>query len=420
MNILLDNWPFFVAMFLLMCGSAFFSGSEAAFFSLGTGDRKALAQGGFLGRLVDRLLAKPERLLSAVLLGNLMVNLTFFTLSAILMFKLRNDGQAALGGILSLVNLFALIIFSEMLPKDIAVLAPRPIATLTALPISWVVRLLAPIMPVLDRVNLLSRRLFFPKFVAEPYLRVADLERAVELSKTDAALLRREQRVLQNIVSLSDITAEEMMRPRALLKTFRPPVSLDDVAERLGMTLPLSGYLVITEPTTEEIAAAVSLRRLYRDDTRTAWQETSAPVVYVPWSVSVAAVLEQLRSSKREVAAVVNEYGETIGILTLDDIIETLFARDPSRSRRLHLSKPIRKIGANLWHVGGLTNLRRVSRELDVTLPFHESVTVGGLLQEILERFPEIGDVCDFGPCTFRVLEISDDHAILAELRLNT
>ncbi len=403
-------------MFLLMIASAFFSASEAAFFCLGTADRKRLAEGGPLARLAAGLIAAPERLLTAALLGNLMANLMFFTLSSILLFKFPED-QVALGGIVSLCTLVGLIVFCEMLPKNIAILAPRAIATLTALPLGWVVRLLTPIMPVLEGVNVLSRRLLFPKFISEPYLRIADIERAVKLSKEDAALLRREQKVLQNIVSLADVTAEEMMRPRPLLKTFRPPVSLDVLRD---VSFPQSGYLLVTEADTEEIASAVSLKRLFKEDFRRQWGEHSSPVLYVPWSVPVAEVLEQLRHANREVAAVVNEFGETIGILTLDDIAETLFAREPSRARRLYQRTPITKTGANLWHVNGLANLRHLSRQLDIALPVHESVTVAGLLQELLERFPNVGDECEWGPCTLRVLSISEaDRFITVELRLN-
>lgn len=353
----------------------------------------------------------------SVLLANLMVNLVFFTLSSIVVFQLQQQNATGLAGGFVFVSLFALIIFSEMLPKDLGVLMPQTLAVVAAAPMIWVMRLLSPILPLLAKVNFFSQRLFFPEFESEQYLRLGDLERAVELSQEDAALLKREQRVLQNIVSLSDLHVEELMRPRPLLAIFRPPVTLDMVASRFGTTLPSSGYLVITEETTEEIASAVSLTRFTGEST-SAWDAHSEPVLYIPWSSTAGKALELLRENDRSVAAVVNEYGETIGILTLDDIIETLFTRSPGRVSRLHRRPAIRKLAGQRWEASGLANLRQLARKFGVELPFHESVTLAGLLQEILERFPLPGDHCLWGPFDILVTKITEDGEVRMELRL--
>ena len=420
MAVLLAYVPAFAVMLVLMAASFLFSAAEAAFFSLSREDRCRLAEGGRLAKLAAELGERSEPLLNSILLGNLIVNLLAFTLSAVVVFRLQESGYGTLAGGVALASLFGVIIFCEILPKDLAILAPRFFAVLFALPISFVVRMLKPLLPAMKTINILSRRLIWPDFEAETLLRIGDLEKAVSLSREDATLLKQEQRVLQNIVLLSEIRVEELMRPRSHIKIFKPPVSLDRVAEELNGRLPRSGFLLISEPDSDEIASAVSLNRLTAVPPGTLWQSDAAPILCVPWSISVAEAFEQLRKSDKEIAAVLNEFGETIGVLTIDDIFQTLFIREQSRSRSLFNRHEIRRINSDRWEVNSLTGLRRLQRKFGIELPGHSSVTVGGLLREILERLPRQGDVCRWGPFEFHVAALADGNDdMVIELRVD-
>ena len=113
-----------------------------------------------------------------------------------------------------------MIVLGEMLPKTIGVLQPRVLASLVSLPLAALVRALDPVMPVFTAANNLLQRLLFPNFKREPYLEISDLERAIELSTADAHLAAREQSALRNIVLLSELPAEELMRPRNQYPSF--------------------------------------------------------------------------------------------------------------------------------------------------------------------------------------------------------
>jgi CBS domain containing-hemolysin-like protein len=269
---------------------------------------------------------------------------------------------------------------------------------------------------VLSFLNLLTRRVLYPNFEPEPYLRVGDLERAVALSGDDAALLKREQRALQNIVALSDMEAAELMRPRSWLKTFRPPVTFEQILIELGGTLPRSGYCLVTEPDSDEIVSALSLTRLTAENLTTAWEEQFEDVIYVPWSTSVAEVFDRLQQTQHKVAVVVNEFGETIGIITIDDIIATLFTREQGRSRGLLNRRELQRIGDNRWQLTGLTSLRTLERKFNVSFRKYSSLTVGGLLREILERLPRISDTCQVETLQFHVVNVEGSHELMVEL----
>jgi CBS domain containing-hemolysin-like protein len=405
--------PWLGAMALLIACSAFFSASEAAMFYLRPQDVRLLATGNPSQRLAARLLDDPDRLLTAVLFWNLVTNIAYFTIVSVAGFRLGREesyGQSATVAF-GVVSLFLIIFFSEMVPKSLAVLSARRFAGWMGTPLAVAVRFADPIMPVLRFANVLSQRLVWPRFEPEPYLEVSDLERAIELSTGNKQLVKQEQAALRNIVLLSDIRVDEWMRPRTQFRVFQPPVSLTD----LGGEMTPSGYLLVTEPDSEEVAAAIHLKEL-SEVPQEHLEHHAEPVVHVPWCTTVADTLQQLRQRRRQVAAVVNEYGETIGILTLEDVLDTVFTYSPSRSRILLNLKPIHYIAPGVWMVAGVTSLRRLASDLKVGFPPSRSVTIAGVIQEKLGRLAEAGDAFDWGHFHVRVLEAPQRGHMLIEL----
>lgn len=407
----MEQLPWLLAMGTLILASAFFSCSEAALFYLSRGDRRRLALGNPAQRLAARLLNDSDRLLTAILFCNLLINVAYFTISSIASINLERGGSHTEAGLLAVGSLITLIVFAEMLPKNLAVLQPRMISTLAAVPLMAVIRLLGPVLSAFRLVSLLSQRVLWPNFESEPYLRVGDLEKAVELSTSDATLLSQEQNVLQSLVLLSDIRVEELMRPRTRFLSFRPPVSIGDLKGRM----PPSGYLLVTEPDSDEVTGAVPLLDLaHIPDNHL--ERLAAPVAYVPWCTTAAHALELLHRGGHRVAAVVNELGETIGVLTAEDVLDTIFIHTASRSERLLKREPIRRVGDGVWMATGMTGLRRLARYFDVPRPPSKGVTVAGVIQEALERLPATGDECRWGPLQFKVLDVPERGQLLVEV----
>ena len=403
MNDPLSIWQFtpqLVAMAVLVACSAFFSGSEAALFYLRADDRRTLGKGGPSRRLVVQLLESPERLLSAILFWNLVINMAYFAIVSIISIRFKDAGLYTEARTLPMVALLIIILLSEMLPKNMAVLHPRMVAASVSIPLALAIRLVDPVMPVLRLINLVSRRLLFPRLQPEPYLEIEDLERAITVGTQDAELAQQEQAVLQHIVALAEIQVEEVMRPRPQYQAFRPPVHLSDLR---GQLTP-SGYVLVTEPESDEIAAAIPLKHLSKIPAEQL-ERHAEQVLYIPWSASVATTLEQLRNQERSVAAIINEYGETIGIVTIDDIVETVLHQEKGRSERLLQTASIASVGSEVWEVTGMTTLRRLRKQLKLQIPRTKSLTVAGLLQEQLQRLPQQGDVVEWNQLKFTVLQ---------------
>jgi len=146
------------------------------------------------------------------------------------------------------------------------------------------------------------------------------------------------------------------------------------------------------------------------------------PIIYVPWCTTVAAVMEKLAKQNLQVAAVVNEHGQTIGVATLDDILDTIFTMSASRdAETTNVEEPsIRQGEDGTWVVTGITSLRMLSRELAVSLPESRNVTVRGVIQEVLQRLAKPGDRCIWGNLEFLVTDAPHRGRMRVQVRMYT
>lgn len=415
MEILRELGIYILAMLLLAGLSGFWSSSEAALFYLKPAQRQSLARGKASQRTAARLMEHPDRLLSGILFFNLATNMLFFACSSIC--SLRLERMESQGGFVAFLfgsaSLLLLIFCGELIPKTIGVLMPLQISQWVAIPLSIALRAIAWMTPTLERVNLVSRRILWPDFRPEPYLDANDLEQAIEISGADSAIVKHEQAALRNMVELSSIRVDEWMRPRAQFEVFRPPVALADLEGRV----PIGGFVLVAEPDSEEISLAIRLDGC-RELPQRGLETLGSPVVYLPWCATVADALQSMRKDEREVTVVVNEYGETTGVLTMDDILDTVFTYAPSRSKRLLDRNPLHPVDEGRWVVSGIMSLRQLSRRLAVEIPRTHSVTVAGVIQETMQRMAEVGDRCSWGPFVFRVIDIAGPGNMAVELTL--
>ena len=393
-------------MVILILLSALFSGSEAALFSLTPRHRRQLPRGGTGGRIADALLKDSERLLSAILFWNLLINMTYFAIASIVAGKLESSpqGGTTLAFTFTSLSLLAIIFFSEMLPKSIAVLSPTRASILIAWPLGLAIRLVSPILPVVKTANVLAGRLFWPSFAPESEIDLADIERAVELGTDDAALLRRERTAMRSLVEIAETRASELMRPRSKLRLVPMPIQ----AEQLFEEFPAGGYTMITDAEGEKIVGALGIRML-RPSQFDDYQRFVEPVIYVPWAAPVARVLDQLNEEDVSVAVVVDEYGDAIGALSIDRIFRRMLAPERDQFEETRALRAIQQIGENAYRVGGSVSLRQLTKRLNVAIPDESIATVAGFIQRNNERLPRVGDTAELGGFRLTVTEETGD-----------
>ncbi len=393
-------------MGVLILLSALFSGSEAAFFSLPHPERVRLKRRGVSGRMAASLLDDSDRLLSAILFWNLLINMTYFAIASIVGTKLQEDpgGGSSLAIGFTAGSLVVIIFFSEMLPKSIAVLAPARLCLLVAPPMNIAVKIVGPVLPLVKATNLAVLRLIWPSFRPEPEIDLADIERAIELSTDDAALLQRERIVLSGLVEMAEIRVGELMRLRSKMQL----CNADEVQQIFSEPMPPSGYVLITGDDGEVIIGAIGIRQLRPsqiDDVTAAME----PVIYVPWSARVSQVLDQLNDDDRSVAIVVNEFGEVLGAVTIDDILQSVFTSRHNVDDDTMGEASIQLLAENHYRVHGSASARALAKRLGIETIEEGVTTVAGLIQRHNERLPRVGDRAPLDRFTLEVIEENDD-----------
>jgi len=395
-----------LAMAVLMTLSAFFSGSETAMFYLSPDELRAMRVGNGRERAVAALLTNPDRLLTAVLFWNLLVNMTYFAVSVVATSRVANASGPAAAGTFSVFALALIILMGEVLPKSVAVVFRRRLSVLLVWPLAAVVKLVDPIAPPLAALTAALRRAFWPKLVPESFLDSADLERAIEASTASREVIHMEQQVLHNVLDLSEIRLEEAMRPRGSYQVLTPPVRLSD----LKGPLPPGGFVALREADRDDIDRVIPLFDL-SSLPEEHLESKAIDLVHLPWCATLADALQLIRNKRAAAVSVVNEHGETIGITTRDDLLDALLIPEADRAKRLLRRDPVLEIGPGAYHVEGITTLRHLAARLtlpDFVSDEEENVTVAGLVAEELEHVPEIGESIRWRGYAFKVIEVTD------------
>ncbi|WP_166820308.1 CNNM domain-containing protein [Thalassoroseus pseudoceratinae] len=387
----------------LVIGSGFFSSSETALFFLSQDELRRFRVGKAPERIAASLMREPDRLLTAVLFWNLVINLLYFAVTVIVSHKLADAGQSAAAAGFGLFSLFFIILIGEVLPKSFAVVFRKFLARTVSLPLSVAVRILDPIIPHLARLTRIARRTFWPGLVREPHLAAEDLERLIEVAKQSAEVVEHERHVLQNILDLSVISVEEAMRPRGTYVTMSPPVNLAD----LGGEVPPGEIIALVPEGSDEIYAAVSMNQVPFSQ-QTNLERIADVVQPVPWCSTLTYALTEMKANWTNVLSVVNEYGETIGIVLKDDILDGMLAAQPSRARRLLQREPVVEVKPGEFHVDGVTTLRYLCLRLGLEYePTPDGlITLAGLMYELLEHIPVVGDECDWRGYHLKVTDV--------------
>ncbi len=306
---------------LIIC-SALISGSEAAFFSLTPGQKDALKQEGDpRGERVLWLLSKPDYLLGTILQANNVVNILIVLLSTMLMGYLFDFTSSPVLEFMvnTICVTFFLLIFGEVSPKIIATHYPVQFAKMMAMPISALYPVTKPFNTLMTRfTNHISDR-----FESHGEVTLEELSEAVDIAASNAG---EEKRILKSIVKLPTISVEKIMKPRVDVVAIDMDSTNEDVikiANECGFS-----RLPVYQEDLDDIKGFLYIKDMlpYIADRSKPfnWKEHIREAYYVPESKKINDLLEEFRAKKMHLAVVVDEYGGTDGIVTLEDILEEI------------------------------------------------------------------------------------------------
>ena len=390
----LDDVPLFwelAALALLLVASGFFSIAETSMMALNRYRlRHLVAQGHGGARRAAALLRHTDRLLGAILIGNNVVNAAAATLASVIAVELVGQGRMAYA-VSTLGISFIIIVFAEITPKVIGASYPERIA----LPLAYVLGPLQRLLtPAIWFVNLFSRPLL--RLVG---LRPGEASEAPRLSPEEIRTLVRESSafmprkhvtILLNLFDLTDITVQDIMLPRARIESIRLDDDMAVIARQLGTSYHMR--LPVFRDARGDVLGVLHLRKVLAPllagtlDKAQIEALLAAPY-FVPASTPVFAQMQYFQENEERIALVVDEYGELMGLVTLEDIIEEIIGKFtttlPSAAHALAWGED------GTVSADGATPVRELNRALGLDLPTDGPKTLNGLILEQLRDIPE-------------------------------
>lgn len=390
----------FVILLLL---SAAFSGSETAYFSLDAGDRARLsADEKGPGRRIVRLLGRSTDLLSAILIGNLLVNTAISVLASSLC--LQWFGPAGLAVAVPVVTLL-LLLLGEITPKLLALQMRLSLARGMRAPLEGWLWLNGPVLAVVRAlVGGLLRILPESKGGARP-LRADELQTACDLAVEEGKLTETEGRSLSRLLQLEELEVIQIMTPRTAVVSLRRDMSL---RQMLGMAR-RAGYnrYPVLDPESGRPVGLFHLKDLLQQSptSERPLENTLRPLLFVPESKAVAALLDEMAQGDAHLAAVVDEHGDFTGIVTMADCLQSLLGAVGDTPR---FDTELLPFGGGGWVVGGRADLRELQETCGVSLPpSRDYVTIAGFLMARLGRVLQPGDAWEEAGYRIEVLEMT-------------
>ena len=395
-------------VFLLLC-SAFFSSSETGMLSLNRYRLRHQAKEGHRGakRAID-LLSRPDRLLGTILVGNNFVNILASSIATVLAMQLWGEAGIAIA---TIGLTFLLLIFGEITPKTLAALRPEAIAYPVSLPLSLLQKVLYPLVAMLGWISNGMLRLIGvdPSKKGTDSLSTEELRSVVRESGSDLPMNR--QSMLLGILDLERVTVDDIMIPRNEVAG----IDLEDDLEVIVGQLRTTPHtrLPVFHKDINQIEGIVHMRQIARllshdQLTKESLLQACNEPYFVPENTPLSTQLLNFQKQKRRIGIVVDEYGDVLGIVTLEDILEEIVGefsnQDALRSPDIHPQDDGTLV------IDGAAYLREINRALGWQLPCDGPKTLNGLITEALEQIPDSGICLQIGLYRLEILQAADNR----------
>jgi len=411
-------WGLIAIVVVLIALSAFFASTETALMSLNRYRLRHQAQSGnHSARIAEKLLARPDRLIGVILLGNTFANFGAAGLTGLIALRLWGDIGLAIATVVVSILMF---VFGDLAPKTYGAIHPERIA----LPSAWVYAILVRVLyPIVWAANLVANAVLkllgvSPEKTASHSLSADELRTLV--AEANTLIPTRHQNMLMSILDLEKITVDDIMIPRNEIAGLDVESDWDDVLEvlRTGPHTRLPVYEgglenIIGILHLKKVAQALAHGKLDKDEL-IAIARAREPY-FVPSGTTLNTQLLNFQRLRRRIALIVNEYGDIQGLVTLEDLLEEIvgeFTTDPGS-----LHKDIHRDTDGSYVVNGSINIRTLNRRLGWDLPTTGPRTLNGLILEYLETIPDVGVSLRLGNYSADILQTADNTVKTVRMR---
>lgn len=399
-----------ISLIVMVVISAYFSGSETGMMTLNRYRLRHMAkQGNRAAKRVEKLLRKPDRLISLVLIGNNLVNILASAIATIVGMRLYgNAGVAIATGVLT----FVVLVFAEVLPKTIAALYPEKVAFPSSVLLGPLQIVMMPLVWLLNTVTRLLMRLVGIKadVVVSGALSKEELRTIVHESRSQMS--RRNQDMLLSVLDLEKVSVNDIMVPRNEIVG----IDINDDWKSIVRQLTHSphGRIVLYRESLDDTISMLRVREAYRlmtekqEFTKEMLLRAADEIYYIPEGTPLSVQLVKFQRNKKKVGLVVDEYGDVQGLLTVEDILEEIVG-DFTTSMSPTLAEEVTPQNDGSVIIDGTANVRELNKAFNWQLPEEEARTINGMLLEALEEIPAAGTRVRIAHYDIDILDVQDN-----------
>lgn len=408
------NYPvYIIAMLACVIGSAYFSATETAFSSLNKTRIKTLAEDGHKrAKLVLKLSNDYDRLISTILIGNNIVNILVASLGTLMFVKLLGEDIGAT--VSTVVVTVVVLIFGEISPKSIAKDFPEKFAMFSAPIIQFLIWILTP----LNFLFWLWKKFLslFLKKKDDEKLSQAELLMFVEEVQEGGSIDTNEGHLLRNAIEFGDLKAEDILTHRVDLEALPVDATPEEVAEKFENSK--FSRLPVYEEDIDHIVGILHLKDFYGINgiTTQPISEIMTPPLFIHRTEKISDLLKQLQTTKSHMAVVVDEYGGTLGIVTMEDILEELVG--DIWDEHDDVLEDVRNIGYDTYRVNCSMSMDDFCQQFDIDAQ-SESSTVNGWISEQLDKIPQKGDKFSYKNLDITVTDIDSHRPLFVSVHVN-
>ncbi|WP_229110004.1 hemolysin family protein [Halapricum desulfuricans] len=393
---------------LLLMGSGFFSSSEIALFSLPSHQIDAMVEQGLLGaNAVKTLKEDPHRLLVTILVGNNMVNITMSSVSTTIVGFYFDAGTAVIVSSLGITSM--VLVFGETAPKSYAVENTELHARRVARGLKVVEKVLWPLITLFYHLTSVVNRIVggSSPSIESTYVSREEIRNMIKTGERDGVLDEEERQILQRTLRFTDATAKEVMTPRLDMATVAKDASVEEAIKSCIQ----SGHarLPVYADSLDNVVGIFDIRDLdasdYDDFADLEVADVLNPTLHVPESKNVDDLLTEMRENRMHMVVVIDEFGATEGLVTLEDVLEEIVGEILTGDEE----HPIEFVDDDAVLVDGSVNIHEVNEALDIVLPEGEEFeTIAGFMFNRVGRLVEQGEEFDYENVTLRAEEVED------------
>ncbi len=379
-----------IVLILLLFGSAFFSSAETSMTTVNKIRIRSLAEeGDKRAQLVLKITDNPSQMLSAILIGNNIVNLSASSLTTTIAYNLGGSAVAIATGIITVL----ILIFGEITPKTMASINAEKMALSYAYPIHFVMIIVKPISIV---INALSRCVFFILHVnpnkRSDAMTETELRTIVDVSHEDGIIEEKEKEMIYNVFDLGDAEAKDVMVPRVHMIFADIESSYHELLEIFRENK--FTRLPVYEESTDNVIGTINMKDLllYNNTKEFHIRDILREAYFTHEHKSISELLVEMRQAALNIAIVLDEYGETAGLITLEDILEEIVGEIHDEYDENEEESFYKEINEHEFIVEGSVNLDDLNDRIDLELESEDYDSLGGYIIEKLDRLPDEKD----------------------------